>query len=46
MISKVAELFRTNKKIRNLEEFVVKLQKRISDEIRLHTLSRQAKKML
>ena len=46
MISKVVELLRTNKKTRNLEEFVVKLQKRISEEKLLHTLSRQMKKML
>ena len=46
MIRNVVELFRTNKKTRNLEEFVVKIQKRISEEILLHTLSRQTKKML
>ena len=43
MISKLAEIIRTTNK---MEEFVVKLQKRISDEKRLHTLSRQTKKML
>ena len=41
MISKIAELIRNN-----LEEFVVKLQKRISVEKCLHILSRQTKKML
>ena len=46
MIRNVVELLRTNKKTRNLEEFVVKFQKRISEENLLHTLSRQTKKML
>ena len=38
MISNVVEILRTNKKTRNLEEFVVKLQKCISEENLLHTL--------
>ena len=38
MISNVVEILRTNKKNKNLEEFVVKLQKRISEENLLHTL--------